>query len=190
MAHRVCPWWLGYLLASPLRRLFQDPRAVVEPYVQPGMTVVEPGPGMGFFTLELARLVGPRGKVIAIDVQPKMIRSLMRRARRAGVADRIESRIVAGNETGMDDLLAAAGFILVFAVAHEMPDVRTFFTAAARALQTGGTMLLAEPRGHVDAPHFTETVRAAEATGLRRIGSPAIRHSHAALLEKPTRGEM
>ena len=55
MGHRVCPWWLGYLLASPLRRLLQDPAAVIKPYVRGGMTVLEPGPGMGFFTVEVAR---------------------------------------------------------------------------------------------------------------------------------------
>ena len=43
MAHRVCPWWLGYLLGAPLRRLMQDPRKVLAPYVREGMTVLEPG---------------------------------------------------------------------------------------------------------------------------------------------------
>jgi hypothetical protein len=57
--HRVCPWWLGYVLASPLRGLLENPNQIVEPYVREGMTVLEPGPGMGFFTLPLARLVGP-----------------------------------------------------------------------------------------------------------------------------------
>jgi hypothetical protein len=51
MAHRVCPWWLGYLLVNPLRRLVQNPVALLQPYVAEGMTVLEPGPGMGFFTL-------------------------------------------------------------------------------------------------------------------------------------------
>ena len=74
MPGRICPWWLGYALASPLRRLMHDPRAILSPLVVEGMTVVEPGPGMGFFTLELARLVGPRGRVVAIDVQPRMPR--------------------------------------------------------------------------------------------------------------------
>lgn len=47
MAKHVCPWWLGYLLASPLRRLLQDPAAIITPFVRDGMTVLEPGPGMG-----------------------------------------------------------------------------------------------------------------------------------------------
>ena len=65
MSQRVCPWWLGYLLASPLRRLMQDPVKVLAPYVREGMIVLEPGPGMGFFTLELARLVGPSGRIVS-----------------------------------------------------------------------------------------------------------------------------
>ena len=59
--HRVCPWWVGYILASPIRKLTHDPAGILAPFVRAGMTVLEPGPGMGFFTLELARLVGPTG---------------------------------------------------------------------------------------------------------------------------------
>ena len=76
--HRVCPWWLGYVLVSPLRRLLEPPGKVLGPHVQPGMTVVEPGCGMGNFTLPLARMVGPSGKVICVDLQPKMIAALRR----------------------------------------------------------------------------------------------------------------
>jgi predicted methyltransferase len=61
MSHHVCPWWIGYLLASPLRRLFQNPHELLASYMSEGMTVLEPGPGMGFFTLDLARLVGSSG---------------------------------------------------------------------------------------------------------------------------------
>ena len=78
MAQRVCPWWIGYLLASPLRRLLQDPAAILGPYVAEGMTVLEPGPGMGFFTLDIARKLGPCGRVIAVDVEPRMIERLIR----------------------------------------------------------------------------------------------------------------
>ena len=78
MSHKVCPWWIGYFLASPLRRLVHNPATILRPFVSEGMTVVEPGPGMGFFTMELARLVGRPGRVVAIDVQPKMLVELRR----------------------------------------------------------------------------------------------------------------
>lgn len=71
MAEHVCRPWIGYLLASPIRRLLHNPRKILAPYVRDGMTVLEPGPGMGFFTLELARMVGPTGRVVALDMQAK-----------------------------------------------------------------------------------------------------------------------
>ena len=92
MSHRVCPWWVGYFLASPLRRLVHNPSTILRPFVSEGMTVFEPGPGMGYFTMELARLVGRSGRVVAIDVQPNMLAELRRRAGRAGLLDRIDAR--------------------------------------------------------------------------------------------------
>jgi len=48
MPTHICPWWLGYLLASPIRRLWQKPEEILAPYVKSGMTVLEIGPGMPF----------------------------------------------------------------------------------------------------------------------------------------------
>src|SRR5512146_2182493 len=104
MKHMVCPWWLGYLLATPLRRLVQDPATILAPLVREGMTVLEPGPGMGFFTLEAARRVGPRGRVVAVDLQPRMLAGLRRRAVRAGLDTRIETREARADSLGVQDL--------------------------------------------------------------------------------------
>ena len=79
MAHRVCPWWLGYFLMNPLRRYGQNPAKILAPFIHEGMIVLEPGPGMGFFTLELARRVGKSGRVVAVDIQAKMLDRLKRR---------------------------------------------------------------------------------------------------------------
>lgn len=184
MSHRVCPWWLGYALVNPLRRLYQNPRTILAPHLRPGMTVVEIGPGMGFFSLDVARAVGPQGAVIAIDVQPRMIAALKRRARRAGLAERIEPRVIAPETTGMDDLRGRVDFVLAFAVVHELPDAARFFAACADALKPGGRLLLSEPKGHVTGADFAETLAKAERVGLRAIGQPAIRGSLSAVLEK------
>ncbi|HUI43252.1 MAG TPA: methyltransferase domain-containing protein [Terriglobia bacterium] len=183
MAHRVCPWWLGYLLASPLRRVFDNPARLLAPYVRPGMTVLEPGPGMGFFTLELARLVGPSGRVIAVDVQTRMLEGLKRRARRAGLADRIEARLTNPDSLGIGDL-SSIDFILAFAVVHELPSPSLFFAEAARVLAAGGCLLLAEPKGHVRPAMFDDELQAAAHAGLVVAGRPAVSRSHSALLKK------
>lgn len=182
MAHRVCPWWIGYFLASPLRKLRQDPRAILAPLVREGMIVLEPGPGMGFFTLEMARLVGPRGRVVAMDVQPKMLSALRRRARRRGLEARIETRLVTGDGMPVDDLRGAADFALAFAMVHEVPDAARFFADVAAALRSGARVLLAEPDGRVSAAAFDDTLAVAARAGLVAERRPAIRSSHGAVL--------
>ncbi len=184
MAEHVCPWWIGHLLANPLRKLWQDPHAILAPLVRQGMTVLEPGPGMGFFTLELARLVGPSGRVIAVDLQAKMLEALKRRARRAGLADRIATRLATDAGLGIADLAGRADCALAFAMVHEVPDQDRFFGEVAAALRSGAPVLFAEPKGHVDAAAFAESLRLAAARGLREAGRPAIRSSRAALLVK------
>jgi len=185
MPHSICPWWIGYLLASPLRRwLGQDPVKILSPYVREGMTVLEPGPGMGFFTLPLARLVGSSGRVIAVDLQPKMIENLKRRAEKANVLDRIDARVTSEESMGLTDLEGKVDFTLAFAMVHEFPDAGSFFAEVARASKQNARVLLAEPRGHVGLEGFDAELKAAATAGLVATERPAIPRSLAALLVK------
>ncbi len=185
MSKRVCPWWLGRVLAGRLRRwISDDPGELLAPYVREGMTVLEPGPGMGFFTLELARRVGPSGRVIAVDIQPKMLQGLERRALKAGVRDRIEVRLVPADSMRLSDVAGTVDFTLAFAVVHEMPDTASFFAQVAAASKRGARVLLAEPVGHVNAADFQVQLGAAARAGFCVLDRPRVRRSHAVLLEK------
>jgi len=186
MAKRVCPWWLGYFLASPVRRwlMREDPAQILAPYVREGMTVLEPGPGMGFFTLELAMRVGVSGKVVAVDLQPKMIAGLKRRAAKAGALDRIEPRVATPESLGVDDLAGLVDFTLAYALVHEMPDSAKFFRQAAAVSKAGALLLLAEPSGHVKAEDFEAEVKQAGEAGFVVAGRPGVAHSQAVLLRK------
>ena len=184
MSERVCPWWIGYFLVSPLRRAYQNPARILAPYVRDGMTVLEPGPGMGFFTLDLARLVGPSGRVVAVDLQSRMLDALRRRAAKAGLEERLTTRLAQPDSLGVSDLAGQAEFILAFAVVHELPSARAFFAEAAESLRPRGALLLAEPAGHVSADAFEDELRAAAAAGLTARERPSIRGSRAALLVK------
>ena len=184
MGHRICPWWIGYLLISPLRRLFQDPVAIVKPYVREGMTILEPGPGMGFFTLELARLAGATGRVVAVDVQPRMISKLKHRLAKAGLLERTDARLVSPDSLGLQDLQGKVDFVLAMAMVHEMPSSGRFFSEVAQAMKPGATLLLAEPSGHVKKDAFEVELRDAAAAGLEVKERPVIPRSQAALLKK------
>ena len=184
MAHRVCPWWLGYFLASPIRRWILNPDSVVSSYIREGMIVLEPGPGMGFFTLPMAQLVGSSGRVIAIDIQRKMIDRLERRAEKAGLIDRIEARISSPNSLSIDDLNSRVDFTLAFAMVHELPDGHPFFKEVASASKPGALLLLVEPSGHVKPDDFAAEIKRAGDAGFLLAGRPTIKRSHAALFRR------
>ena len=183
MGKRICPWWLGYLLASPVRRLVQDPASIVQPYVRQGMTVLEPGPGMGFFTLELARRVGPKGRVVAVDVQPRMIAGLKRRLARAGLLEPVDVRVATADSLGLSDLRGKIDFALAMAVVHETPGPGWFFSQVAETMKPGGIVLLAEPSGQVKDADFKAEIDAAAGAGLVVTEHPAVRYSQTALLK-------
>lgn len=155
-------------------------------YVQEGMNVLEPGPGMGFFTTELARRVGPTGRVIAVDVQDKMLRGLKRRLSKAGLADRVDTRLALPDSLGLHDLAGEVDFVLAYAVVHEMPSIRAFFEQAAAAAKAGANLLLVEPKGHVKPEEFEAELRDAALAGFRLIERPHLGRGHAALLQRPT----
>jgi ubiquinone/menaquinone biosynthesis C-methylase UbiE len=184
MAEHVCPWWIGYLLASPLRRLFIKPEDILSPYLREGMTILEVGPGMGFFTIPMAKLVGDAGSIICVDVQDKMINSLVRRASRAGLADRIITRLTSGDSLQVEDFVKRIDFALLFAVVHEVPNQEKFFREIYAALKQNCLVLLSEPKGHVTDDGFKQTLEIAKHAGFDIISSPKIKKSYSAVLRK------
>jgi ubiquinone/menaquinone biosynthesis C-methylase UbiE len=183
-AHGVCPWWLGYVFVSPVRRLIQNPERMLAPHVRPGMTVLDLGSGMGYFSLPAARLVGPTGRVIAIDVQPRMLSALERRARRADLGRRIEARLSSNGDLGLAQSPATIDLALALHVLHEIPELSSALSQLRAALKPGAALLVVEPRGHVkDAEFEAELARAAQ-VGLAVEKRAATRRTLTALLRK------
>jgi len=184
MAHSVCPWWLGYFLLNPWRRRSQNPASILGSYIRPGMTVLEPGPGMGFFTLELARMVGSSGRVIAVDIQRKMLDKLKHRALKAGLAGNLEARTATPASMGISDMAGKVDFTLAFSLWFtSFPTPGTFF----RKSQLPRNLAL-----HFYWPSQPDTSRqrclpeleAAAQAGFHIVEHPAIRKSQAVLLRK------
>jgi SAM-dependent methyltransferase len=129
-------------------------------------------------------MAGPSGRVIAVDIQARMLDSLRRRAAKAGLLPRIETRLAKPDAMGLDDLKGAVDFVLAFAVVHEMPSAKRFFGEAAAALKSEGLLLLAEPAGHVNPEIFQSELDVACAAGFAVAERPAIRGSLAAVLRR------
>ncbi len=184
MAEHVCPVWAGYFLLSPLRKLFQNPKTILSPYVREGMTVLDYGCAMGYFSIPLARLAGEGGKVICVDIQEKMLRILEKRASKAGVAALIETRLCNLPSSCLHDLAGQIDFALAFAVVHEVPDPSGLFTALSEVVKQSGKVLIAEPTGRVSEKEFAATVTAAQQQGFRVMETPHIPRCRAVLLGK------
>jgi ubiquinone/menaquinone biosynthesis C-methylase UbiE len=71
-------------LLDPLRRLFEHPEKLVQPYVKDGQVAADLGCGSGYYALTLAELVGPTGKVYAVDLDEKAVRALGKKAEKNG----------------------------------------------------------------------------------------------------------
>jgi ubiquinone/menaquinone biosynthesis C-methylase UbiE len=179
--HHVCPWWLAYTFDNPLRRLIHDPRKILSPFVKEGMTVIDIGCGMGYFTLGLADLVGDGGQVIAVDLQQQMLDIMLKRAREKGLAHRIIPHCA---EPTAINVTTPVDFALAFWMIHEVPDPTLFFQEVAAILKPSAKLLYAEPAFHVPERRYNEILAVAEKTGLSIISPLSIRFSRAALLAK------
>ena len=184
MAKRVCPYWVGYLLTSPLRKLFENPYRLFGDLVREGMIVIEPGSGMGYFTIPLAEMVGPSGKVIAIDIEPKMIAVLEKRATRAGMIERIERRLCEADRLPIKDLRESADLVVVIHMLHETSDQGRFLDQLYHALKKNGKLYIAEPRGHVSKKDFESSVDLAKAQGFITVEESIDLKGCKALLQK------
>ncbi|MFA6471144.1 MAG: class I SAM-dependent methyltransferase [Candidatus Latescibacterota bacterium] len=184
MAERVCPIWAGYFLLSPIRKLIQNPGNILSPYVGEGMTVLDYGCAMGYFSIPLAHMVGPRGKVICVDIQEKMLEVLKNRARKAGVSDRIETHLCNERMQCLENLAGKIDFVLAFAVVHEVADPYSLFKELWAAIKPSGKILVAEPKKMVSDNNFAKTIEAAQNSGLYIRDYPHILTSSAILFEK------
>jgi ubiquinone/menaquinone biosynthesis C-methylase UbiE len=176
--HGVCPSAHAGWLTTPIRKFIHDPQRMLAGLVKPGNTALDLGCGPGYFTLPMARMVGPEGHVIAVDLQPEMLRRLQARAQRAGLMERIVPAQCTAETIGD---LGPADFALAFYMVHEVPDEERFLAEVRGSLKDGGHLLLVEPKGHVSTAGFSRTVDIAHAAGLRNISAPRVSFSRAAL---------
>ena len=177
MAHDVCSVEYAGALDSRFRRWFQNPRKILAPYVREGMTAVDYGCGPGFFTLDMAELVGETGHVVAADLQQGMLDIVAGKVRARGYEKRVEFHLCGGAP-----LACKADFILFFYMVHEVPDKAAFFREAASALKPEGRILFVEPPLHVSGKLFREELEIARRAGLVVVGKPDFAVSKAALL--------
>lgn len=180
----VCPWQAGPVLMMSFRKLFHNPKKITGGYLSGGMTVLDIGCGMGYFTIPMAEIVGDNGKVIAVDLQSGMLDGLKRNSDKAGVKNIIAHQCEK-NTLALDEWAGKIDFALIFWMLHEVPDSQRLILEVRSALSEHGVLLFSEPTlGHVSAEQFGKSLDIITATGFKIKTSPKVTLGRTVLLEK------
>jgi ubiquinone/menaquinone biosynthesis C-methylase UbiE len=126
-------------LEDPKREEWQKPQDVIQKLeLKPGEAVADLGAGSGYFTVRLARAVGPAGKVYAVDIDPEMLTYVERRAQEEKL-ENIETVLADPH----DPKLAPASVDLIFIcdTLHHISGRDRYYPLLARALKPGGRLV-------------------------------------------------
>jgi ubiquinone/menaquinone biosynthesis C-methylase UbiE len=166
------PEFMANLIDHPLRRKLQPPYATaVRHGLEPGMLVLEVGPGSGTYTVGAAQRVGEQGKIVTIDIEPKMIERVRRKAEAEGVPN-IEARVADVYNLPYDDEVFDA--IYMIAVIGEIPEPDRAMSELYRVLSPTGTLAFSEILTDPDYPLASTLVDRASRAGFwleSKVGS-------------------
>lgn len=161
------PSFFANLIDNPLRRMIQPPDAMaVRHNIEPGMTVLEIGPGNGTYTLATARRVGDYGKVVALDIEPKMVERVKRRVQMEGVTN-IEAWVADVYRLPFEDGLFDAVYMI--AVIGEIPHMERALMEVKRVLTSAGTLAFSELLPDPDYPLAKTLICKVTSCGFRLI---------------------
>jgi ubiquinone/menaquinone biosynthesis C-methylase UbiE len=164
-----------------MRRWLQNPQKILAPYIKEGMTVLDVGCGPGFFSVEIAKMVGKNGKVISADLQDGMLQKLSTKIKGTALEERI--RLVKCDKDKID-ISERVDFILAFYMVHEIIDKKRFFKELKNILNEKGQFLIVEPKlFHVSQKEFELTTKLAENNGFKIYQGPKLSFSWSAILK-------
>jgi ubiquinone/menaquinone biosynthesis C-methylase UbiE len=177
----VCPVEKSGSLDNRIRRWLQNPQKILGPYVRESMGVLEIGCGPGFFTMDMGRMVGKSGRVVAVDLQEGMLQKVKEKIRLSGEELNIELHKCESERIGVS---GEFDFVFLFYVVHELPDQESFFRELASLVRKDGRILIVEPPMHVSKQAFDEMLDIAGKAGFVVLDRPKMFPNKAVVLGK------
>lgn len=168
---RLMPVSHSWQLDNRFRSLVLNPRKVLRGRIKEGMVVLEFGCGPGFFTTEIARMVGKPGKVIAADLQEGMLQKVRNKIERAGLENRMMLHKCGENRIGCT---GKVDLILAFDMMHELTDKKQILSEMKSLLKPDGRLYIIEQLWHPPKKDFEETVNTALHVGFRTVEKPKV----------------
>ena len=159
------PEFAANLIDNPLRRRIQPPDELsIRHGIKPGMTVLEIGPGNGTYTIATARKIGDSGKLITIDIEPKMIQRVQKRVQKEGITN-IEARVANVFDLPFED--NSFDLVYMIAVIGEIPTPEIAMKEFFRVLSPHGSLVFSEILMDPDYPRSKTLTRLAESAGFQ-----------------------
>jgi precorrin-6B methylase 2 len=173
IAHVMGPGGVPWLERAE-RELEERPQMLIDALeIKPGQTIADLGAGSGYYSFRIAPLVGGQGKVLAIDVEPRMLRIVSERARR----DRVPN-VFTVLSTASDPNLPANSVDLLFMVDvyHELEFPLEMMQKVREALQPGGRVALIEYRAEDPKVMIKAVHKMTERQIVRELTAAGFRH--------------
>jgi len=177
----ICPVEKADSLDSKIRRWLQKPEKILGPYIKEGMTVLDFGCGPGFFSVDIAHMVGQSGRVIAADLQEGMLHKLRDKIKGTDIENRITLHKCEENKIGISDNI---DFVVAFYIVHEVINKEDLFIELENILKPNGQLLIVEPPFHVSKKAFEDTIKKTREAGFKEVERPKMLFNKAVLLKK------
>jgi ubiquinone/menaquinone biosynthesis C-methylase UbiE len=176
---KICPVEKAGGLDNSVRRFLQNPQKLLKPFICEGMTVLDLGCGPGFFSIEIAKLLGNSGKVIAADLQNGMLEKVYKKIRGTDLEHRVELHKCQSDKIGVSEKV---DFVLAFYMIHEVPDHDRLFGELKSILKPDGQLYIIEPKFHVTKKEFEKMVDNLKGIGFEIVDRPKVFFSRTVLL--------
>jgi ubiquinone/menaquinone biosynthesis C-methylase UbiE len=177
----VCSHGHSFFLDNFIRRIIQNPQKILGEYIRQGDTILDLGCGPGYFSIDMARMTGKTGKVIAVDLQKEMLAKVEKKAAAQNLSQRICLHRCDQDKIGLPPG-TKADFILAFYMVHETPDTDSFLREVKELLKPAGRFLLVEPMFHVSKNQFETILDTAANVGFNQVAHPRKKGGRSVLL--------
>src|ERR1700687_5904825 len=139
MGHQAADW-----LERPEREKEEQPTKLIDALkIKPGEVIADIGAGSGYYSFRLSKLVGPKGKILAVDIQPEML-DILRKRMKEQIVKNVEP--IQGTITDPKLPANSVDTILMVDVYHEFDHPFEMTVAMVKALKPGGRMIFVEFR--------------------------------------------